>query len=248
MVSSLKASLSFERPLDLRERPHVFLCKIDASCRTANDHQIPLGVGSDAPLLSLRSIDSERSIESAFRLLQADEAARAKRFHNPQDASRFVFAHAIARLALASQMGMAPMDVIVARTGKGKPYLTGCAQNLHFSLSYRGSFIVLALSARPIGVDIERLPLAVKPAQIAERYFSLNERAYVFSDVDDIDRRFAHVWTRQEAVVKLLGVGLAGLGRFDVMTDALQLGNDECVQQCRLHSLVDDDYVLSVAA
>lgn len=240
--------LGFEQALDVSARACVLVYELGSSQVGVNDNFSPMDGSDWSPVVRFASIDAERAFAAAWELLTPDEVARAERYHHAKDRRLFVFARALIRAALARQTGQDPADLVLTRSAQGKPFIEGFGADLHFNLSYRGAHIALALSARPVGVDIERLPLAVDPVQVASRFFSMDERAYVFSDARDVERRFARIWTRQEAVLKLLGHGLARLGRYDVTPDGVRFSQDECASECHLHSLLGDDYALSVAA
>ncbi|MCR5740934.1 MAG: GNAT family N-acetyltransferase [Gammaproteobacteria bacterium] len=81
----------------------------------------------------------------------------------------------------------------------GKPYIDG---ELHFNVSHSDGIVVIALSDKEIGVDIERIR-TVKNRVIK---YSLSDKEY--KGVDTVDDFFTY-WTIKESVGKCIGVGLS---------------------------------------
>ena len=76
--------------------------------------------------------------------------------------------------------------------------------DIHFSVSHTPGAIVLVMSDRPVGVDIEH------PRPIDERLvahlFTTDEQRHL-NLADDRERAFLEVWTKKEAIVKRSGEG-----------------------------------------
>lgn len=82
----------------------------------------------------------------------------------------------------------------------GKPYFE---HGKYFSVSHSGNIAVLAVSDDEIGIDIERLR---KPNErIIRRCFTEAEAEFA----EKSNQNFTRIWTEKEAVLKLLGKGLA---------------------------------------
>ncbi|SEF81192.1 4'-phosphopantetheinyl transferase, partial [Eubacterium ruminantium] len=89
----------------------------------------------------------------------------------------------------------------------GKPYLDG----LKFNLSHSGNMIVLAVSDREIGIDIECND--DEGFMVTKRFFVPEEIEYVKTEDD-----FRVIWTRKESFVKCLGKGMSiPFGSFSVI-------------------------------
>ena len=82
---------------------------------------------------------------------------------------------------------------------------------IHFNLSHCGEDGVIALSASPVGIDIERVDRTLRNLDLlAGRILSPNERAtYDALSPDTRCTHFFALWTAKEATVKALGTGLA---------------------------------------
>jgi 4'-phosphopantetheinyl transferase len=152
-------------------------------------------------------------------LLDDEERDRAGRFRVDAARKRFVVSRAALRLVLGRIAGMAPESLRFVRrcghcgsTGHGKPYLSG-GSGLDFSLAHSGDLALIAVArGRRVGADVERVRTRTDVLAVAGGGFSLAERLEIESQPTDCERReaFFRCWTRKEAYLKALGVGLAG--------------------------------------
>jgi 4'-phosphopantetheinyl transferase len=148
-----------------------------------------------------------------FALLDDVEQARYDRLRRPADRDRYLTAHALARLVLGRTLGRHPgalrLHAECRQCGgpHGKPRLASA--ELELSLTHAGNRVGVAVASVPVGIDVEdlaqtrvdeALAAQVLPAADVERWLALPP-----------ERRAAallRAWTRGEAVVKALGVGL----------------------------------------
>lgn len=150
-------------------------------------------------------------------LLSPAERARAARFVRPADAVAYRAAHAGLREILGAITGQAPAALAFEISAQGKPLLPGGPA---FNLSHSGGWAALAVAPVAVGVDIE----AERPVEpeVATRFFSAAEQAALAPLAGAAWRQaFFRIWTRKEAFVKALGLGLSHpLDSFDVTADA----------------------------
>ncbi|MCZ7647413.1 MAG: 4'-phosphopantetheinyl transferase superfamily protein [Planctomycetota bacterium] len=152
-------------------------------------------------------------------LLSPEETARAERYHFEADRARSITARGVARWALASMLGRAPASLSFQPGAHGKPALRAAPQDLRFNYAHSGQAVLLAFArAREVGVDVEPLRAMPEAERIVARYFSPREvEAFREAPPPDRDRAFLNGWTRKEAFIKALGLGLLrNLGSFDV--------------------------------
>ena len=86
----------------------------------------------------------------------------------------------------------------------GKPYLP-TYPNLHFSISHCSQAVGCILSEMPCGLDIERVRRG-SPALISKT-MNQGEMKQIYSSSHP-EVEFIRLWTRKEAVFKLLGTGI----------------------------------------
>ena len=124
------------------------------------------------------------------------------------------------RSVLATYVGGASDELLLETDVRGKPRLRG--RDLEFNLTHSGALAALAVSARtPVGIDVETIRTPRDPLALARRFFAPEEaRELGCISPDRRNRAFLTAWTRKEAFVKGVGVGLSGhLGRFRVSCD-----------------------------
>jgi 4'-phosphopantetheinyl transferase len=132
---------------------------------------------------------------------------------------RSVVSHVALRLVLGELTGTAPESLRFERhcghcggDGHGKPHLAG-HRDLDFSLSHSGELALIAVArGRRVGADVERVRPRTDVLAIARGSLSVRERRAIESLGTDGARRaeFFRCWTRKEAYLKGIGVGLAG--------------------------------------
>jgi 4'-phosphopantetheinyl transferase len=167
--------------------------------------------------ISVFLIALEGEARAAEGLLDAQELGRANRFRFPHLRERFVLAHGVLRLLLGRFAKEDPRSLRFAIGEKGKPRLEH--RQVTFNLSHSGAFAAYALAeSLEVGIDVEEMRVLTDLEQLARRSFSVGECADLFTlDGDARLRGFYDCWTRKEAIIKALGLGLSyPLDRFRV--------------------------------
>jgi 4'-phosphopantetheinyl transferase len=142
-------------------------------------------------------------------LLDPSERARMARFLMAADRRRFLAAHAGLRILLGAALACAPASLTFVANPYGKPALP--ERELEFSLSHSGAVALVGLTAgAEIGIDVEQIRPIEERESLAARYFHPSEAA-ALALLDDAQREigFFRTWTRKEAYVKALGLGLS---------------------------------------
>lgn len=126
-----------------------------------------------------------------------------------RDRSRYLACRHALRRILGASLGLDPADVSITADAWGKPITAGDA-GLEFNVSHSDQVGLIGLSkTHPIGVDIETKRVIVDADSMARLHFTDDERAECFDDGEIDHRSFLSCWTRKEASLKALGVGLA---------------------------------------
>jgi 4'-phosphopantetheinyl transferase len=193
-------------------------------------------------------------------ILSIDEQERAVRFHFEKDRIHFSRCRSALRNLLAVYLTMPPDEIHFEYQASGKPQLAP-EQNpnaLQFNVSHSGGVALIAIgSEHRLGVDIEKIRPDIDAEALAERFFSVRERAGLRVLPDDLRARgFFACWTRKEAFLKATGTGLSfPLADFSVTThpdhepelEELE-GNFDAGKQWLLKDLgVGDEHHASVA-
>lgn len=144
--------------------------------------------------------------------LSEEEQGRADGFRLTEDRVRFVCGRAALRRLLGERLGTAPDRVVITIGPNGRPSVVHpAALTLDFNLSHSGTRIAIgfAVGGR-IGVDIERHRGDRDLRAFADGVTGPRERRRL-SGLDDgaFADEFYACWTRKEALVKALGLGLS---------------------------------------
>lgn len=152
--------------------------------------------------------------------LTADERQRAARYHFPAHRDRWVAARGILRQILAGYLCIDPAWVRFDYGAYGKPAVRGMGEHgLCFSLTHAEGLALYAVTLRRrVGIDLEVPRQDLDIEGIAARQFSTAEGAALAAQpAGQRVEGFFRCWTRKEAYVKALGLGLSRpLDRFTV--------------------------------
>lgn len=166
----------------------------------------------------LRKAEAERRW-----ILSDDERARADRFRDTKARLAFAAAHSWLRHVLALYTLASAAQLRFGETPFGKPFLASEHKGppIAFNLSHSGELAIVAVTAgMAVGVDIER----VRPvsAEVVTGCLAPGEFAALEAIAPALrDECFIRCWTRKEACLKAIGIGLNGtLSNFEVSLDS----------------------------
>jgi 4'-phosphopantetheinyl transferase len=168
-------------------------------------------------------LDEAAATDSEASVLSPDEIARASRFHFEKDRIYFTRCRSVLRHLLAGYLRIPATEIRFEYLPGGKPQLAA-EQNplaLQFNVSHSANMALIAVgSENRLGVDIERIHDDIDTTSLAERFFSLRERAGLQTLPDHLRvPGFFACWTRKEAFLKATGDGLSfPLADFSVST------------------------------
>lgn len=143
------------------------------------------------------------------QFLNESEMRRADRFVFERDRSRFIRSRHGLRQILAFYLKIDPRQLQITLGPHGKPALKR-GHKLGFNLSHSGDRGLLAIgSTAGIGIDIETIRLPPDVRRLARSVFSADEIRTLDAIADDaLSLPFFACWTRKEAYLKAIGVGL----------------------------------------
>jgi 4'-phosphopantetheinyl transferase len=141
--------------------------------------------------------------------LRPRERARARRMLFARHARRYLSAQHALYALLAEALGRTPGEIDLVTDEFGKPALAGA--ELHFNCSRSGPEALIGLGReRALGVDIECIREIVEADGLAQAHFTQTERAYLRGGANAArSERFLECWSRKEACLKALGLGLS---------------------------------------
>lgn len=173
-------------------------------------------------------------------VLSTDEMIKAGRFLHQEDKESYMISSFIKRHIIAKFLQL-PVDQIVFSSVKnGKPSV----ENLQFNLSNTKKYVLIAVSDKSIGIDIEYANPYFNYSDLVQHSFNENEQLFILNGQNKI-LNFYTLWTRKEALLKATGEGLV-----EDMAQVPSIG-DLHIRQAdtfKIESLVTEDHhVISFA-
>jgi 4'-phosphopantetheinyl transferase len=147
------------------------------------------------------------------RVLTDDERVRADRFHAERHRHRFIACRAQVRQLLAGYLKERPEKIDFRLGSQGKPALGApwSSSGIHFNVSNSHDMALCAIALQcELGVDIEHVREGRDHEGLAARFFAPQEiDALRALSADRRTAAFFNCWTRKEAVLKAVGIGIA---------------------------------------
>lgn len=132
--------------------------------------------------------------EGDISRIAPERAEKARRYCKPADQKRCIAGGLLLRRFLG--------DTRIFENEFGKPV----AENgVCFNLSHSGDWVLLAVSDREVGCDIEQLR-QVDPIRLGKAVFTENELTQIQNSADR-QGAFFTLWTKKEALLKCMGKG-----------------------------------------
>ncbi len=144
--------------------------------------------------LILTDLQDMQTLRRAYDLMSEERKLRCKRLRLYEDKRACICADMLIRKLAKNVLGMSENEVVLCAEESGKPFIKGT--DCHISISHSKNAVVCALSAHPIGVDIEKI--ATPPRRVVER---------LCPDTDNLED-FYRFWTAAESFGKLTGQGV----------------------------------------
>ena len=184
-------------------------------------------------------------------LLSTAETEKAARCQQETDQQRQIISKAVLRILLGRYLKVDPKAVQFKSGKNKKPELeNNFGRNLHFNISHSGDYILIAVSATEVGVDVEAMDASFTYKNLLS--FGFNPQEIDFIESSNLPyQTFYQLWTRKESLLKATGKGLVdGLSLVPSLNGVHQnpaeiIGSAENWQV--LSFQVDENHVGSVA-
>ena len=148
-------------------------------------------------------------VQLCRQVLAPDERLKADRFRFDIHRNRYIVGRYALRQILADRVRANPVDLSFECGEYGKPRLHSRWPHVEFNLAHSEGQAVIVTTDRPaVGVDVEVLRVIDDCRSLARQVFSEPELAEL-DRADDSSRAFLNGWTRKEAYVKAIGMGLS---------------------------------------
>ena len=148
--------------------------------------------------------------ERSDAVLSLSERRRASEFLDNVARERFVNSRTTLRRLLGEYLDLRPDEVPIRLGAGGKPQLGPPYSEVSFNLSHAEHLCLFAfVQGHEVGVDLERIREMPGLGDVSARLFGPEEHAALLKmPAADFNAAFYRTWTRREAVLKALGLGL----------------------------------------
>jgi 4'-phosphopantetheinyl transferase len=169
-------------------------------------------------------LDQLKISESDTQLMLSEsEREKMTHFRFEKQRMRYVNSHFLFRILLGRYLGVDYYHKEFDKNHHGKPSLKNGEgyDTIYFNLSDSGNIWVCAFAKNcDVGVDIEWVHDLSEMQAIVEDFFSPMENRQFFSTPEHLRKEtFFKFWTRKEALLKAMGVGLSfPLNQVDVLS------------------------------
>ena len=186
-------------------------------------------------------IDCEMPNEVFAELLSKvspEKRERVGRFAHRRGAVNTLMGEIMARYMVCARTGLQNNELKFAVGEYGKPYLLNDL-DIQFNISHSGDIIVCAVSAEPVGIDVELIkPINLK---LAERFFHADENAYILAQADK-EEAFFEIWTKKESYIKREGTSIP-LNSFNVLRNPDRFISIDVLPGASCHVCVENESV-----
>ena len=151
-----------------------------------------------------------KNVAVELALLDEREREGGQRLRTTELQQRYFTAHTALRQILGWRLNCLPDRLLFHHNAHGKPHLA--YHRLAFNLSHSGSYALIAMAEHgTVGVDLERRDPLRELDLMADQVFAASELLF-FRALPATQRQHAFfiAWTRKEAALKALGLGLPG--------------------------------------
>lgn len=144
-----------------------------------------------------------------WKTLSPDEKNKAVSFKTTQLQKKYVVARGSLRYLLGSYLNMPPNSIQFTYNKQGKPTLEN-QDRIFFNLSHSKDLAMIAFSKiAEVGIDLEHMDFSVDFSSLSKLVMTHEEQAEFQSLAKHKQTEiFFTLWTRKEAFVKGLGLGL----------------------------------------
>lgn len=148
------------------------------------------------------TLHSKRKIELYYEGLSNNQKLEVSRFKRKEDQTRAVFSSYLLN-EFMNRHNLKKHQLVVSK--EGKKLIT--SMHIYFNISHSGKYIIFAEHSDEIGIDIEEI--SEYNEKIAKYCYTLYENKQLDQLASDKkEELFIWIWTRKEAYVKKLGIGL----------------------------------------
>ena len=144
-------------------------------------------------------------------LLTDEERDRVNRKRLPIDSRRTLASRACLRTLLGGYLHLKPQDIELKTKCEGKPFIEnqGTTSRIEFNVSHSGEWILMGFSLdQSLGIDVEQRRELVFGDLVNDFFTPSEQKHWNALHPDQHSMAFFSAWTRKEAYLKAIGLGL----------------------------------------
>lgn len=195
---------------------------------------------SNNDLILIKAYTDKLLEEKLLSYLTEEEIIKSKDYKSEIAKINYLVSRAILNLTLKGLLEKGINDLIVKRDKNNKPYLENTI-GLKFNISHTEGLVLLAISKREVGIDVEKINFKFEFKDILENCFTRDE----IINIDNNIISFYRYWTAKEAYLKCDGIGLIrNLKEIEIISfenEFIKINDSKRNTTSRLKSLNHDD-------
>lgn len=157
-------------------------------------------------LFTINLLDFTNLTSFLKKHLNTEEINRANKFRFSKDRNRFIICRAVLKCILSEIVTLNTNQINFAYNKNNKPFLASHS-SMYFNLSHSHDYALIGIANSEIGVDIEYIDKNFVFNDILTNIFNTQEIYKVNKSVNK-HLCFYKLWTRKEAYVKHIGIGV----------------------------------------
>lgn len=129
----------------------------------------------------------------------------------------------------------------IERNKNGKPYIKN--KKTYYNISHSNNYVTAVVSNNQIGIDIEKVrKISLK---VIDKFASKNEKQYIYSKENGVEKRLFEIYTLKEAYIKMKGLALKNIKTVEFKIEKEKI---TCSDQKTKSILIYDipDYIVAI--
>ena len=180
----------------------------------------------------------ENELYEFYKIIHKEKRKKIDKYKNIDDKKRSIIGEMILK-ELLSKEDVDYNETEFTYNEYGKPFMNN---NIYFNISHSDQYIIVAISNKEIGIDIER----IKKTQInvIDQFASDKEKEYILKSPNNIEERLFQIYTLKESYLKMKGTNLNDISNVEFI---INNDNITCSDNNVNIGLIKDisDYIIS---
>ncbi len=200
-----------------------------------------------------------KELPKMYNYLSEVEKNRADKFKCNVARESYIISHYMLRKKIADSLGIPSYEVYFKYEAMRKPSIPEF--DIDFNLSHSKNYFCFGIAKKKcsqIGVDIEKIEYLRDMNDIVNNYFHPEEKKYIkertLTNTEKLIR-FYEIWTRKEAFLKMIGIGIVtDLRKINLSPKSRILSIEgtlefpDCNGKVSIYTWITNEFVLSISS